>query len=267
MPTISSPAASGCSRCGVSPGSRKKSSKAMSRSPSRLTVCTTASNAASATATSDGCVAMQCSLVPRIACPRLKPVERGAAAPGVALVAGGDPVAQVRAARALEQVAAHRGHVAQLLGGAEVQRLGDRREALDHPRLAGDVAHARERADAQTAVGERLDARERQVVDVDEVIVVGDAGADEVDLGRPAGQERAARVPGGERERLLHRRGAAVAQRLHGASRTCRIAARMLGYAAQRHRLPLMNSAMSSSVEALPSSSSLTADMIWPGVQ
>jgi hypothetical protein len=41
----------------------------------------------------------------------------------------------------------------------------------------------------------------------------------------------------------------------------------MFGYAAQRQMLPLMNSAISSSEPALPSSSSLTADMICPGVQ
>lgn len=50
-------------------------------------------------------------------------------------------------------------------------------------------------------------------------------------------------------------------------SRTSRMAARMLGQAAQRHRLPLIHSAISVSDSACPSSSSATADMIWPGVQ
>jgi len=41
----------------------------------------------------------------------------------------------------------------------------------------------------------------------------------------------------------------------------------MFGYVAHRQMLPLMNSAISLSVEALPSSRSLIADMICPGVQ
>jgi hypothetical protein len=48
---------------------------------------------------------------------------------------------------------------------------------------------------------------------------------------------------------------------------TSRIAATMFGYAPHRQRLPLMNSRISSSDPALPSSSSATADMICPGVQ
>ena len=91
MATISSPASSGCSRWGVSPGAGKKSSSAMARSPSGRTVCTTASNAASATARSDGWVAMQCSLVPRIACPRLKPSSAEQPLPGSRLLQGEMP--------------------------------------------------------------------------------------------------------------------------------------------------------------------------------
>src|SRR5262249_46213614 len=61
------------SRCGVSPGSRWKSANAITRSPDAPLTWTFASNIASATHMSDGCVAMQASLPPRIACMRLWP--------------------------------------------------------------------------------------------------------------------------------------------------------------------------------------------------
>ena len=44
----------------------------------------------------------------------------------------------------------------------------------------------------QAAVREVLDPGQREVVDVDEVVVARDAGADQVDLGRAAGEEGAA---------------------------------------------------------------------------
>jgi hypothetical protein len=201
----------------------------------------------------------------------VQPLERRAAGARLALVAGRDPVAQICAPRTLAEVAAHRGHVPQLLGGAEEQGLGDRRIPLGHPGGPRHVAHARQCPDVQTAVGQIVDGREREVVDVDEMVGAGDAGADEIDLVRAAREEGAGRVLARQRDRILHTGGAAVAERPHAPppswSRTCRIAARMFGYAAQRQMLPLMNSAMSSSVEALPSSISLTADMICPEVQ
>ena len=49
---------------------------------------TTASSAASATHMSDGCVAMQCSLAPRIAWMRLKPSIAGQPVPGSRLLHG-----------------------------------------------------------------------------------------------------------------------------------------------------------------------------------
>ncbi len=49
--------------------------------------------------------------------------------------------------------------------------------------------------------------------------------------------------------------------------RACLMAATMLGYAAQRHKFPLIDSRMSASVCAWPSFTHATADKIWPGVQ
>ena len=48
--------------------------------------------------------------------------------------------------------------------------------------------------------GQLLDVGERQVVDVDQPVGPRDAGADQVDLGRAAGEERARRVARRERD-------------------------------------------------------------------
>ena len=108
----------------------------------------------SATATSDGCVAMQCSLVPRIACPRFKPVERRAAA---------------YPARACCTARRRRGGTAQRVRWRRLPPIeamfrscsdapsSNAREmagiSLDDARGAGHVAHPGERADVQSAVG------------------------------------------------------------------------------------------------------------------
>ena len=79
----------GCvSRCGVSPGRRWNSANGIVRSPSGPVTRTTASSAASATHMSDGWVAMQCSLVPRIAWMRLKPSMAEQPVPGSRLLQG-----------------------------------------------------------------------------------------------------------------------------------------------------------------------------------
>ena len=73
-----------------------------------------------ATHMSDGCVAMQWSLVPRMAWLRLNPSSAAQPVPGVRLLQrvsarrSGIGLAEVHAARALQQVAAGGGHVAQL---------------------------------------------------------------------------------------------------------------------------------------------------------
>src|SRR6202007_3183533 len=85
------------------------------------------------------------------------------------------------------------------------------------------------------------------------------------------GQERAVRTLADGCDRRIGVGCPGVAEGPHyrsppAASRTSRIAARMFGYAAQRQMLPLIHSAISALSPAWPSSSSATADMIWPGV-
>ena len=124
----------------------------------------------------------------------VEPVECRTARPGFSLVARRDAVAQVRAAGALAQVAAHRGHVPQLLRRAQQQRPRDGRISLDDARRARHVAHPRERTDVQAAVEPVLHSVQRQVVDVDEMGGGRDPGADQVDLVRAAGEECARRI-------------------------------------------------------------------------
>ena len=81
-----------------------------------------------ATFMSEGLVAIQESLAPRMAWMRLKPLDGGATAAGVALVAGGEGgVHEVVAAGALEEIAAGGGHVAELRGGSAEKSVREER--------------------------------------------------------------------------------------------------------------------------------------------
>ena len=101
--------------CGVLPGRRWKSAIGIVRvAPSGRTVSTVASSTRIATAMSLGCVAMQASLAPTMACWRLKPPSAEQPLPGTPLVARQVGVVEVGAARALQQVAGGGGLVAQL---------------------------------------------------------------------------------------------------------------------------------------------------------
>ena len=152
--TISSPGASVVSRrAGRRAAGGTRSSGIGRASPSGPCTCTSASSAASATAMSDGWVAMHAGDAPRIARLRCSPSIGRAAAAGLALVARRGDVLEVAAAGALQQVAADRRHVAQLARRAGEQRLRQHRVALPHQRVGGQVAVAHARADAQPAVG------------------------------------------------------------------------------------------------------------------
>ena len=70
---------------------------------------------------------------------RLKPSMAGAAAAGLALVAGRRGVVEVGAARPLHQVAADRRHVAQLRRGAREDRLATAADSALDLRVVGDV--------------------------------------------------------------------------------------------------------------------------------
>jgi len=85
---IRSPGSSTVSRSGVAPGGRWKSANGMLRSPFAPCTWTVASSAAIATFMSEGFVAMQCSLVPRIARVRLAPSIAEQPVPGSRLLQG-----------------------------------------------------------------------------------------------------------------------------------------------------------------------------------
>ena len=74
------------SRSGASPGRWWNASSGISRRPALPSISTTASRAASGTQKSEGCVAMQCSLQPNIACSRLSPPRASQPAPGLRLL-------------------------------------------------------------------------------------------------------------------------------------------------------------------------------------
>ena len=152
---------SGCrlvSRCGVSPGRRWKSANGMVRSPAgpgdmHRGVERGERHAHVGGMRRDAGLAGAEDRVDAV-----EAVDRRAAAAGLALVAGRRRVVEVGAARALQQVAAGRRHVAQLLRGARQDRARQQRIALLDQRVVGEVGVRHERADAQAAVGGFLDA-------------------------------------------------------------------------------------------------------------
>ena len=139
-----------------------------SRRPAR-TVSTVASSARIATAMSLGWVAMQASLTPTTAMLAAEAADRRAAAAGLAFVARLVGVVEIGAARALEQVARGRRLVAQLARGAGEQRAREHAIVAPHARVGGEIGVAHQRADAQAALGRRLDLVEREAVHVDQM--------------------------------------------------------------------------------------------------
>jgi len=87
-------------------------------------------------------------------------VERRAAGAGLAFVARVVGVAVVVAACFLQEIAAGGGHVAELRRRAGEQCFREDDKLLADGVVPGEVAVADQCADAETAVGERLDAVE-----------------------------------------------------------------------------------------------------------
>jgi hypothetical protein len=92
-----------------------------------------------------------------------------AAAARLALVAGLVGVVEVRAARALQQVARGGRLVAQLARGTGQQRARQQAVVAPHAGVGGQVGVAHQRTDAQAAVGGAFDLVEAEAVDVDQV--------------------------------------------------------------------------------------------------
>jgi hypothetical protein len=158
-------------------------------------------------------------------------LDGGATRPGLALVAGAYlGIAEVAASGALQQVAADGGHVAQLGGGAEQQRLADERQPVPHCGVGGQLLHRGQRGDPQP-VAVTADSPQRQPSDVDEPAGVHDPVLErQVQLRRAAGEERGVGVLGHQCHGGIRVRGADVLDpgRCHE-SATSRIAATMFG--------------------------------------
>ena len=88
--------------------------------------------------------------------------------PGLALVARHRGVAEIHAARALEQIARGGRHVAQLRGCAGENRLRQHGVIALYGRVIREIGIANGRADLQPAVRRRFDLVERQAIDVDD---------------------------------------------------------------------------------------------------
>src|SRR5580704_7388192 len=187
--------------------------------------------------------------------PAVKAAQSRAATAGIPLVTRRCRVAEIAATHPLAQISAYGGHVSQLRGCAQQQRLRDHRETLHYGGHLGDVAHPRQRADPQPAAWQVLDLVQRKVVDIDQQDRPQDILAHQVYLGRAAGQKRAVWTFPDQRDRTAWICCPHITQRSHrhsppAASRTWRIAARILGYAAHRQILPLIHSAISASSAA-----------------
>ena len=77
-------------------------------------------------------------------------------------------LAEVRAARALQQVAAGGRHVAELRRCAGKERLRQYCVGFLHIRIPGEIRVAHHGADAEAAIGQLLDLVEREQVDIDQ---------------------------------------------------------------------------------------------------
>ena len=107
--------------------------------------------------------------------------QRVAARARLALVAGAGGVVEIAAARALQQIAADGGGIAKLGRGARQQGLRHRRIGSGELWIMSEVSIAHQRADAQAAIGQPLNAVElRQARDVDDPLGAGDAALHQV---------------------------------------------------------------------------------------
>src|ERR1700733_12942001 len=92
--------------------------------------------------------------------------DRGAAAPGLALIAGLCSVVEIRTAGALEQVASGSRLVTELAGGAGQQRTGQQAIAAPYARIGSERGIAHRCAYSQTTIGRAFDLVEAETVDV-----------------------------------------------------------------------------------------------------
>jgi hypothetical protein len=147
-------------------------------------------------------------------------LQRAAAGAWLAFVAGLGGVVEVRATGALHQVAADGGLVAQLRRGAGDQGVGQHRIERAHAPVRGRRAVADHCADAQTAVGRRLDLRQRQAPDIDQMRRPLDLQLHQVEQIGAAREELGARRLGRRLRRTGRAVGALIGERPHAAAPT-----------------------------------------------
>jgi hypothetical protein len=151
---------------------------------------------------------------PRNAC------QRRAARARRALVAGRDvPVAEVAAARALQQVAADRRHVAQLHRRTHQQGLSHHRCPLTHREISRELLHGGQRPHLERVAGTG-DAVQREPPDVDQPVRVDHRVLQhQVELVGATGQVGGPRITAHHRHGTGHVAGAHILERGHRATR------------------------------------------------
>ncbi len=156
-------------------------------------------------------------------------VDGGAAAARLAFVAGCRRVVKVVAARALQQVATRRRHIAQLLRSTSHDRAGENRIALLHQRVIGEVGVPYERTDAQTTARGVFHLLERQARDVDDFRRLFDMHLHQIDQIGAAGDEFRVWVAGDLAHSVRNVVDARILEVDHDRPITCWIAATMWG--------------------------------------
>jgi hypothetical protein len=156
------------------------------------------------------------------------PVGSGAAGAHLAFIAGRCRVVEVMAARALQEVATGRRHVAQLLRGAGHDRACKDQIAVLDQWVIGEIGVAHQGADAQTAVRSAFDLVQRQPVNVDHLCGAFDIHLHQVDKIGAAGDEFCRRIARELTHRVRNIAGARIFEVDHDRPIACWIAATML---------------------------------------
>ncbi len=135
----------------------------------------------------------------------VEPVHCRAAGAGLPLIARqGVLIAKIGAARALHDIAANRGHIAELTRCCQEKGFGDDREPIPDLAISRHIAHAGEGTNAKAAVRPRFNARQvGKSVYVQETLGKGHPILDQPDKVGTARDERELRVASVGRDGFL----------------------------------------------------------------
>ena len=147
--------------------------------------------------------------------------DGGAAAALLALVAGRRCVVEVAAARALQEVAARRRHIAQLLRSSGHDRAGENRIARLYLGVIGEIGVAYERSDTQAAARRVFDLLQWQPRDVDHFCRPFDIHLHQVDQIGASSDEFRVRVASDLAHRVRDIVGARITEANHDRPITC----------------------------------------------